>query len=192
MAAYVEEIRGLLSMRLYDAPSCDKITEYAERANDWWAAEVGEASNGNFQSAVKPEYRAASTFSPSPGSAVMRTLGAKANQILGPLVKQVWRTDLRELSDTHIVRYTSGGFYVAHADAGLDVSNRYFTLLCYLNDDFQGGLTSFPLLDFSVTPQKGKAIVFPSTYIHRAEPVVAGTKYVLVSWLRGPDPLQWI
>ncbi len=192
MVAYVEEIRGLLSMQLYDAASCDKITKYADRANDWSAAAVGDASEGTFVSAVRPEYRVASTFSPSPGSVVMRELNAKTNKVLGPLVKQVWRTDLRQLSDTHIVRYTSGGFYVAHADGGLDLSNRYFTVLCYLNDDFQGGRTSFPLLSFSVTPQKGKAIVFPSTYIHRAEPVEAGTKYVLVSWLKGPDPLQWI
>lgn len=179
-------------MRLYDGASCDKITKYAERANNWSAAAVGEASEGHYASAVRPEYRVASTFSPSPDSAVMRQLNAKANHVLGPLVKEIWRADLKDLCDTHLVRYKPGGFYVAHADGGLDLSNRYFTVLCYLNDDFQGGRTSFPLHNFSVTPQKGKAIIFPSTYVHRAEPVVAGTKYVLVSWLRGPDPLQWI
>jgi predicted 2-oxoglutarate/Fe(II)-dependent dioxygenase YbiX len=192
MPAYVEEIRGVLTIQLYDAASCDRITKYAERANDWAAASVGEASEGRYASAVRPEYRVASTFSPSPESAVIRGLRAKVNDVLEPLLKRVWRTDLNQLTDTHIVRYTPGGFYVAHADGGLDLSNRYFTVLCYLNDDFQGGRTSFPLFSYSVTPQKGKTILFPSTYIHRAEPVVAGTKYVLVSWLRGPDPLQWI
>lgn len=179
-------------MQLYDAASCDAIVKYAERSNDWSAAAVGEANDGNYESAVRPEYRAAHTFSPSQRSAAMRELDRKVSGLLGPLVKRVWGTDLKRLSDTHIVRYTPGGFYVAHADAGLDLSSRYFTVLCYLNDDFQGGRTCFPLLNFSVTPQKGKAIVFPSTYLHRAEPVLEGTKYILVSWLTGADPLQWI
>jgi hypothetical protein len=192
MVGYVQEITGLLSLQLYDADSCDGIVEYAEESRGWSAASIGEVQDGSYKSAVRPEYRSASTFSPAQGSAMKRDFDCKVTGVLRPIIKQVWRADFAHHASTHIVRYSPGGFYVAHADAGLDLNGRYFTVLCYLNDDFQGGETCFPTLGFSMTPEKGKAIVFPSTFLHRAEPVVAGTKYILVSWLTGPDPLRWI
>jgi predicted 2-oxoglutarate/Fe(II)-dependent dioxygenase YbiX len=132
------------------------------------------------------------TFSPSLNSPVVRKLTAKIDRYVRPALKNYWHVDHLRQSDTHIVRYVPGGFYVTHADAGLDVNNRYFTVLCYLNDDYEGGRTSFPTLDFSVVPCQGKAIIFPTTYLHRAEPVTAGTKYILVSWLVGHMPPEWI
>jgi predicted 2-oxoglutarate/Fe(II)-dependent dioxygenase YbiX len=121
-----------------------------------------------------------------------RAFNSKATNAFGPIIKKTWRANPGRYGGTHIVRYQTGGFYVSHADAGLDLNDRYFTILCYLNDEFTGGHTSFPTLGFSVTPRKGKAIMFPSTYVHRAEPVIEGTKYILVSWLMGPDPPKWI
>jgi hypothetical protein len=192
MDDYVEEITGLFSLQLYEARACDAIVGYAEKCCDWSDAAIGEERAGNYQSAVRPEYRWASTFSPSGRSAMKREFDRKVTNALGPIIRETWRSDLDRLAGTHIVRYQPGGFYVSHADAGLDLNDRYFTVLCYLNDEFRGGQTSFPTLGFSVTPQKGKAILFPSTYLHRAEPVLEGTKYILVSWLMGPDPPKWI
>lgn len=192
MVSYVEKITGVFSVQLYDSAACNSIIKYAEDAGDWSAAEIGEEDTGEYQSAVRPEYRVAQTFSPPCRSKVQREFDRKVDNLIRPLVKQVWRADLNEHSGTHIVRYSPGGFYVTHADAGLDVNDRYFTVLCYLNEDFQGGQTIFPLLDFSITPQKGSAVIFPATYLHRGEPVVVGQKYILVSWLTGEDPIQFI
>jgi predicted 2-oxoglutarate/Fe(II)-dependent dioxygenase YbiX len=66
--------------------------------------------------------------------------------------------------------------------------NRYYSLVCYLNDDFEGGSTRFPALDYAVKPQCGKAILFPSRYLHGGEPVISGQKYILISWITGPIP----
>lgn len=192
MAAYVEEITGLFTLQLYDSNACDGIIRYAEESRDWSDASIGEERGGNYKAAVRPEYRFASTFSPGEKSPMQREFNRKVKSALRPIIKQTWRTDLPRLAGTHIVRYLPGGFYVSHADAGLDVNDRYFSVLCYLNDDFRGGKTCFPTLGFSITPQKGKAVLFPSTYLHRAEPVLEGTKYILVSWLTGPKPLRWI
>ena len=192
MVNYVEKMCGVFSVELYDSAACDSIIKYAENSADWAEAAIGEEHTGEYQSAVRPEYRAAQTFSPPYRSKVNREFDWKLNTVIKPLVKEIWRSDLKEHSGTHVVRYSPGGFYVAHADAGLDVNDRYFTVLCYLNDDFEGGQTSFPLLDFSITPQKGSAVIFPATYLHRGEPVLKGQKYILVSWLTGENPIQFI
>lgn len=192
MRHLIEEINGLFSFQLFDVSLCDQVIEYAESSNDWSAASIGEESNGEYGSAVRPQYRSAVTFSPPPTCLAQRELTRQIERHLWPGLKRRWRIDSLGYADTHIVRYVQGGFYVTHADAGLDVDNRYFTVLCYLNDDYEGGRTSFPTLNHSVVPQKGKAIVFPATYLHRAEPVIAGTKYILVTWLVGHTSPLWI
>jgi predicted 2-oxoglutarate/Fe(II)-dependent dioxygenase YbiX len=37
---------------------------------------------------------------------------------------------------------------------------------------------------------QGDALVFPSFVMHRALPVQRGTRWTLVSWLTGREPLQ--
>jgi PKHD-type hydroxylase len=36
---------------------------------------------------------------------------------------------------------------------------------------------------------QGDALIFPSFIMHRALPVQSGTRWTLVSWLTGPEPL---
>jgi len=192
MTGVVEEIRGLFSFQLFDPAFCDRVIRYADRSDQWSAASIGEESNGNYNSAVRPQYRSAVTFSPPRESPVQRELAQRVDRLVFPDLEKTWHVDRLRYADTHIVRYVPGGFYVTHADAGLDLNDRYFTVLCYLYDDYEGGRTSFPTLNFSVVPQAGKAIIFPTTYLHRAEPVLSGTKYILVSWLVGHDPPLWI
>ena len=192
MIRLVEEITGLLSLQFLDPHLCDRVIKYAEKSNDWSAASIGEENQGIYDSAVRPQYRSAVTFSPSERSLVQRELLKGIDRYVRPRLGRTWHADRLRYEDTHIVRYVAGGFYVSHADAGLDRNDRYFTVLCYLNDSYRGGYTSFPTLNFSVVPRRGKVIVFPSTYIHRAEPVLEGTKYIMVSWLVGTDPPQWI
>jgi len=37
---------------------------------------------------------------------------------------------------------------------------------------------------------QGDALIFPSFIMHRALPVQSGTRWTLVSWLTGHEPLQ--
>jgi predicted 2-oxoglutarate/Fe(II)-dependent dioxygenase YbiX len=189
---FVENIAGVFSVQLYDSASCDAIIKYAERSRDWSDASVGEERNGTHRSAIRRKYRAAQSFSPPYRSKLTREFDAKLNSLVKPFIRRVWRVDLSAHSGTHIVKYSPGGFYVTHADAGLDVIDRYFTVLCYLNEDFEGGHTNFPSLDWRITPQKGMAVIFPSTYLHCAEPVLTGQKYILVTWLTGENPIDCI
>jgi predicted 2-oxoglutarate/Fe(II)-dependent dioxygenase YbiX len=189
---YAEEVRGVFSVRLYDARSCRAILRRAGASDDWGAAEVSVEEDEGYGSSVEEETRRASALTPARDSPIVREFDRRMNRVVKPLVRRLWGVGLRRHTGTHLVRYTRGNFYAPHTDAALDVSDRYFTVLCYLNDDFEGGQTSFPLLGHSVEPRTGKAVIFPATYLHSSEPVLSGEKYVLVTWLMGPEPPAWI
>ena len=90
------------------------------------------------------------------------------------------------LEELQLIRYKPGGFYHAHKDnfGGKLENAREVTILIYLNDDFTGGSTSFPKLEWAFTPRAGWVVLFPSRYRHKAEPVIEGTKYVIAGWYR--------
>ncbi|HEV7377822.1 MAG TPA: 2OG-Fe(II) oxygenase [Pyrinomonadaceae bacterium] len=192
MIQYTEEIQGILAVELYQASACRSIVEQAKDVDAWAEAEVIEHVEGEFNPATRPEARRASVLAPSVESEIRREFDLKMVSIVKPLVKEVWGVDLRQHSETHFVRYCPGNYYTPHSDTGLHRNDRYFTVVCYLNDDFEGGQTSFPQLYYRITPRCGKAVIFPATYLHCAEPVTSGEKYILVSWLTGPTPTRWI
>jgi predicted 2-oxoglutarate/Fe(II)-dependent dioxygenase YbiX len=89
-----------------------------------------------------------------------------------------------EAGEIQLVRYRPGGFFYTHQD-GLDAPSewRKRSFVLYLNDELTGGETTFPALGVAVLPRAGYALTFPPHAAHRAEPVVAGEKYVFTFWL---------
>jgi hypothetical protein len=49
--------------------------------------------------------------------------------------------------------------------------------MIYLNDDFEGGETTFP--EFLIRPEQGMALIFNHDVYHSGREVTRGTKYVL-------------
>src|SRR5437899_963101 len=123
MTGVVEEIRGLFSFQLFDPAFCDRVIKYADKSDQWSAASIGEERNGNYSSAVRPQYRSAVTFSPPQESPVQRELAQRVDRLVCPDLEKSWHVDHLRQADTHIVRYVPGGFYVTHADAGLDLND---------------------------------------------------------------------
>lgn len=190
---YTEEAKGVLALTLYDARSSLSTINYLKKLNGWTAAEVRKMNRrGHYYSATEREYRSASILESPRAKKIYQVFDQKMDHLIKPLIKRVWRLSLPYHEGTQIIRYKRGGRYVAHADAGLDLEVRYFTVICYLNDDYEGGQTRFPSLNYATIPERGKAIVFPADYIHSAEPVISGEKYVLVAWTLGPVPVRWI
>tara|TARA_B100001769_G_C21942477_1_gene507692 strand:- start:419 stop:844 length:426 start_codon:yes stop_codon:yes gene_type:complete len=65
-------------------------------------------------------------------------------------------------------------------------AKRFLILMVYLNDDFDGGETEFPVFGDKVKPEKGKLVVFPPLwqYMHRGNPPTNGhAKYFLMTYL---------
>jgi len=85
-----------------------------------------------------------------------------------------------------ILRYENTQEYQLHTDSGPE-NKRLISALVYLNDDFEGGETDFPLQSYQVKPKAGMICLFPSIYTHphASLPVVKGVKYVIVTWFKG-------
>jgi prolyl 4-hydroxylase len=106
-----------------------------------------------------------------------------------------------------VVKYEPSGYYNAHYDASCDDTpesvefeknggQRLVTVLCYLNDDFEGGATQFPNLQKDYKVPVDGALVFYSLQtqesgnkchplsLHAGMPVTKGKKYICNIWIR--------
>jgi len=88
-----------------------------------------------------------------------------------------------------LYRYDVGQKFDWHRDGCFERDNgerSHVTFMVYLNDDFEGGATSFcddsglmPDGPIRIRPEKGKALLFHHPIMHRGDPVTNGRKYVL-------------
>ena len=77
-------------------------------------------------------------------------------------------------------RYESGQKFYWHRDGYFkrDCGERsYLTFMIYLNDDFEGGETSFTV--GKIPPKQGMALFFLHPLLHQGDEVTKGRKYVL-------------
>ena len=77
-------------------------------------------------------------------------------------------------------RYDIGQQFDWHYDGPFTRPNgerSRLTFMIYLNDDFEGGQTSFK--NCTIVPKTGLALLFIPQIRHKGEPVTKGRKYVL-------------
>ncbi len=77
-------------------------------------------------------------------------------------------------------KYEPGEKFKRHRDGSYQRNEKEFsllTLLIYLNQDFEGGSTSFN--DAVYQPQTGAAMLFTHAVLHQGDEVLKGVKYVL-------------
>jgi hypothetical protein len=80
-----------------------------------------------------------------------------------------------------IGKYSTGKGMGPHCDAedpnGTGLNLKY-SLVCYLNDDYEGGEIYFKNQDIKIKPKAGSLVFFPSThpYLHESLPVKSGNK----------------
>ena len=122
----------------------------------------------------------------------------------------VTRMEKFQAEGLQLVKYNEGEFYDGHMDAFNPESNdpffkqagnRILTGLLYLNDDFEGGNTTFKHVGKSIKPKQGTAIFFENTNpsqafpnphsLHSADVVTSGEKIAANIWFRaGPYDLD--
>ena len=111
------------------------------------------------------------------------------------------------MDQTAILHYAPGECFEPHYDF-LDTAlpayarevaahgQRAVTFLVYLNDDFEGGETDFPKLDWRYKGRKGDALVFwnvdesgkpDQSTQHAGLPTTRGEKWLVSQWLRVPQ-----
>jgi predicted 2-oxoglutarate/Fe(II)-dependent dioxygenase YbiX len=113
--------------------------------------------------------------------------------IYGRQIASFYDVDFEWYERPQILRYPPGGLYNGHADSehmnlvtkqwhrSLD---RDFSVLLYLNDDYEGGELELVNQKFKIKPKPGMLLAFPSdhNYMHAALPTTSGIRYVIVSW----------
>jgi len=102
------------------------------------------------------------------------------------LLQAEYNLQVQEMGEAEIVHYPSGGMFMPHSDANRVKPYRAFSVILYLNEDFDGGETQFPDSGYTCSPKTGRVLVFPSYLVHAGQTVLAGEKYVLVMWIFYP------
>src|SRR6185503_9815694 len=107
---------------------------------------------------------------------------------LAPRFQRIW-TPVAFNERLRLYRYDIGQQFDWHRDGYFQRPNgerSFFTFMVYLNDDFEGGATSFSDDGFGfpggmlrITPPKGMGLLFHHPILHRGDPVTTGRKYVL-------------
>jgi Rps23 Pro-64 3,4-dihydroxylase Tpa1-like proline 4-hydroxylase len=84
-----------------------------------------------------------------------------------------------------ILKYGEGQFFSNHIDDHKDYHRRVSTVY-YMNDNYTGGEINFPRFGITFKPKANQMIVFPSNYVynHSVSPVIEGSRYAVVGWLR--------
>jgi hypothetical protein len=84
-----------------------------------------------------------------------------------------------------ILKYGEGQQFTNHIDDHPSYHRRVSTVY-YLNEDYTGGEINFPRFNITFKPKANQMILFPSTYVynHSVSPVISGTRYAVVSWLK--------
>lgn len=105
------------------------------------------------------------------------------------------RRDMYE--QVQVARYLPSQKYDAHYDACVKDCKkpiyRRATLIVYLTDDFKGGETNFPKINYKVKPVQGKGVLFYNTdadtgleiedSFHAGLPVLTGEKWIANVWI---------
>lgn len=108
-------------------------------------------------------------------------------------VTPFFNAKLDTFSPPSVLKYLPGGKYDCHADSEnwnpksrswIKTMDRDYSLLLYVNDNYEGGALYFPNFDIRIQPKRGMLIAFPSDhrYLHAAEPLLSGQRFVVVSW----------
>jgi len=129
---------------------------------------------------------------------IVRDHDAASLTQLAPRAAQFLDVAVDRFEPAVLLRYGFDDYFRPHLDTNRQVwqgehSSRIATILIYLNHDFQGGETCFPLLGINTQPQSGRAIYWRYDHpdsakndrlVHSGEPVKSGTKHAICLFLR--------
>ena len=68
--------------------------------------------------------------------------------------------------------------------------NRTLAWMLYLNDIEEGGETEFLYQQLKIKPKRNTFVIWSGsfTHLHRGNPPISGTKYILTGWFANPNP----
>ena len=133
------------------------------------------------------------SFGPTQEDLVIRRLNERIAHVSG--------TDVACGEPLHILRYTPGQEYKPHTDSMPGEANqRSWTVLIYLNAEYEGGATCFPRVGVEFRGAPGDALIFHNVggdgrpdpaSLHAGLPVTKGVKWLATRWIRTRPHHPW-
>jgi len=171
------------------AEEADRLVEIGKQQGYERSADVGkEKPDGSHDSLVSDSRTSHNTW--------CQEEKCFKDPLVAPVVDRianVTKTKVENSEYLQLLQYEPGQYYKQHHDyighhKDMPCGVRILTLFIYLNDVEAGGGTHFPLLDITVQPKKGNAVLWPSVLDdkpedkdgrtdHEALPVIKGIKY---------------
>jgi predicted 2-oxoglutarate/Fe(II)-dependent dioxygenase YbiX len=171
----IEIAPGIYAMRAFSATEAAALVQQTEGSAFWTPAHI------NTDHAVDRAVRDAELLPDKRHTMLAQSYRQRLEIIVGEFAYA--RAPGSSLLEAQLVRYAPGGKYVDHRDVPEEgIASRTLSLVCYLNDDFENGETSFTDAGVSVPPLAGIVIAFAPQLLHRAEPVANGRKYIITAW----------
>lgn len=182
---------GVIIINNYlEAEICEELRDYADQRAFHQLEVIDTDPEKNTLTNMKSQDRITDQVSIDGISCSMINI---FNDIYCNRLSPFFNCDIEAYERPHILRYSAGGLYRAHADSeNWDaatnswnrVINRDLSVLLYLNDDYEGGELEFPNQQYKFKPKAGMMVGFPSDhrYLHAAHPTLSGIRYAVVSW----------
>ncbi len=180
--SFIFEVKDALPDFLCD----DMVARFEANEADQYAGRVGSAMNANDSLKKTTDLIASGKQHwKDVDNNLFRSLAMALNEFKH---SYPYFSDMSRFKDMgyNLQRYREGEYYHWHVDADNEVlAPRQLVALWYLNDVEEGGETEFIFQDASITPAKGKLILFPPfwTHEHRAKEVIKGVKYIATTWI---------
>ncbi|MFB1486644.1 MULTISPECIES: 2OG-Fe(II) oxygenase family protein [unclassified Thiocapsa] len=124
-------------------------------------------------------------------AALVNAITAALSERLMPAIARAFHYPVTHMEGYKVVAYdaATGGYFRLHRDnVTPDARHRRFALSLNLNADYEGGELIFPEFDACLyRPPAGGALVFSGTHLHAARDVLAGKRYVLLTFMWGDE-----
>lgn len=126
---------------------CNYIINYTENKGLFKRSKVA----GNESILVSSKRTSFSAYLDNRNNSVFKKICQKVTDFLN--VSEYYMENLQ------VVRYTKDQEFTPHTDPKSE-NDRKYTILIYLNDEFEGGETYFPELDLKIIPKRGRMLCF--------------------------------
>ena len=85
-----------------------------------------------------------------------------------------------DINQIPIKKWNKGQYMGPHFDGQDGNKDLAFSLVAYINDDYEGGEINFPNQNVTIKPSAGSLIMFPSQepFIHEVRPITSGVRYM--------------
>lgn len=168
-----------------DLPTCEELIRISEAGANFRPSVIRDADTPHDDSETIDRARRSSD------STVIGFGTLSCVDVIYEKITKLIGCDISQLEPMQVVRYGPGDRFQPHHDADGKL-RRTKTVLVYLNDQFDGGYTYFPMIETAIQPLAGAALIFDNIdatgkvipeSLHESTTIEKGIKYVCNIWV---------